>query len=131
MTGLDTNIVVRYVTQDDPVQSALAVRLIRSLSPEEPGFLSLVVMAELCWVLETCYRFTKAELIDVFESLLSSKEIVVERADLVAQAIRRFATGRADFADYLIERCGHIAGCADTLTFDQIAAASAGMRLLK
>jgi predicted nucleic-acid-binding protein len=67
MTGLDTHMVVRYLAKDDPAQSILAVCLMRSFSLEEPGFLSLLVLAELCWALETCYRFSKTELVDVLE----------------------------------------------------------------
>ena len=131
MIGLDTNVVVRYLTKDDPQQTATAVKLIRSLSENEPGFVSLVVIAELNWVLETCYRFEKLELVEVLETLLTSKEVILERREIVSQAVREFASGAADFADYLIERSGHTAGCSHTFTFDQKAASSAGMRLLK
>lgn len=131
MIGLDTNVVVRYLTKDDPRQTAAAVKLIRSLSENEPGFVSLIVLAELHWVLETCYRFNKLELVDVLDTLLTSREVVLERPEIVSQAVRQFASGNADLAYYLIERSGHTAGCSHTFTFDQKAAASAGMRLLK
>lgn len=130
MIGLDTNVVVRYITHDDPGQSAAAVRTMDALSPDSPGFLSLIVIAELVWVLEVSYRFKKNEVEQVLETLLRSKELMVERAEIVWQALRKFSTTRADFADCLIERCGHAAECQHTLTFDQKAAAS-GMRLLK
>ncbi|HKC71042.1 MAG TPA: type II toxin-antitoxin system VapC family toxin, partial [Terriglobales bacterium] len=130
MIGLDTNVLVRYLAKDDPQQTAHAVKLMRSLSENEPGFVSLVVIAELNWVLETCYRFDKLELVDVLDTLLASKEVILERPEIVSQAVRQFASGGADLADYLIERGGHSAGCSHTFTFDQKAAASAGMRLL-
>lgn len=130
MIGLDTNVVVRYITHDDPTQTAAAVRTMDSLSPDSPGFLSLIVIAELVWVLEVSYRFKKSEVEKVLETLLRSKELMIERAEIVWQALRKFSTTRADFADCLIERCGHAAECQHTLTFDQKAAAS-GMRLLK
>ena len=130
MIGLDTNVVVRYITHDDPAQSAAAVRTMDALSPDSPGFLSLIVIAELVWVLEVSYRFKKNEVEQVLETLLRSKELMIERAEIVWQALRKFSTTRADFADCLIERCGHAAECQHTLTFDQKAAAS-GMRLLK
>lgn len=130
MIGLDTNVVVRYITHDDPGQSAAAVRTMDALSPDSPGFLSLIVIAELVWVLEVSYRFKKNEVEQVLETLLRSKELMIERAEIVWQALRKFSTTRADFADCLIERCGHAAECQHTLTFDQKAAAS-GMRLLK
>ena len=81
-------------------------------------------------MLEVCYRFKKSEIEQVLETLLRSKELVIERAEIVSQALRKFSTSHADFADCLIERCGHAAECQHTLTFDQRAAA-AGMRLLK
>jgi predicted nucleic-acid-binding protein len=130
MIGLDTNVVVRYLTQDDATQTVSAVKLMDSLSPDSPGFLSLIVIVELFWVLDTCYLFKKKEIEQVMETLLRSKELVIERAEIVWQALRKFSASRADFADCLIERCGHAAECKHTFTFDQSAAAAAGMRLL-
>lgn len=131
MIGLDTNIIVRYLTHDDPAQTTAAVRVMDSLTSDSPGFLSLIVMAELVWVLEVSYRFKKSEIEQVLETLLRSKELVIERAEIVAQALRKFSAGHADFADCLIERCGHAAECQYTLTFDRNAAGAAGMKLLR
>ena len=131
MIGLDTNVVVRYLTHDDPVQTAAAVRVMDSLSSESPGFLSLVIMVELVWVLEASYRFKKKEIERVLDALLRSKELVVERAEIVSQALRRFSASRADFADCLIERSAHAVECEYIVTFDRNAAAGAGMRLLE
>jgi len=131
MTGLDTNIVVRYLTHDDAAQTTAAVKVIDSLSPDSPGFLSLIVVVELVWVLEVSYRFKKNEIEQVLETLLRSKELVIERAEIVSQALRKFSTSRADFADCLIERCGHAAECQYTVTFDQNAVSGAGMKLLR
>jgi predicted nucleic-acid-binding protein len=129
MIGLDTNILVRYVTQDHAAQSAAAVKIMESLSPESQGFLSLVVVVELVWVLHFSYRLKKHEIEHVVERLLRSKELVVERTEIVFQALRRFRVSRANFADCLIERCSHAAECHYVLTFDKDAA-GAGMRLL-
>jgi predicted nucleic-acid-binding protein len=129
MIGLDTNVVVRYVTRDDPAQTATAAKAMDSLSADSPGFLSLIVIVELVWVLETAYHFKKSQIEQVLEILLRSKELVIERAEIVAQALRKFSAGRADFADCLIERAGHAAECQYTVTFDRNAVA-AGMRLL-
>ena len=131
MIGLDTNVVVRYLTLDDPVQVPAAETLMDSLSADEPGFISIVVVAELAWVLEGSYNFNKASIVRAFEALLQSKEIVIEQTELVSHALRLFAAGNAGLADYLIERSGHTAACSHTFTFDQKAAASTGMRLLK
>jgi len=129
MIGLDTNILVRYLTQDDAVQAAAAAKLVDSLSPESPGFLSLVVVVELVWVLQFSYGLKKQEIENVVDRLLRGKELVIERAEIVSQALRKFHSSRANFADCLIERCGHAAECQYVLTFDKHAAA-AGMKLL-
>jgi predicted nucleic-acid-binding protein len=127
--GLDTNVVVRYLTEDDPAQARVAARMIDSLSKENRGFLSLVVIVELVWVLEDSYNFKKNEIVKVIENLLGSEELIVERAEVVVKALGTFRVNRAGFADCLIERCGDAAECKYTATFDRHAAA-AGMRLL-
>ncbi|WP_010176262.1 PIN domain-containing protein [Pseudomonas sp. PAMC 25886] len=130
MIGLDTNVLVRYVTQDDPVQSPKASRLIESLTPASPGFVSLVSVVELVWVLQSSYQSAKSEVIAVLETLLRTRELTVEHAEVIWQALRRFTSTKADFADCLIERCAHAAGCEYTATFDVNAAKAAGMRRL-
>lgn len=130
MIGLDTNVLVRFLTHDDPAQTATVVKVMKSLSSDSPGFLSLVVVVELVWVLEAFYQFKKEEIEHVLDALLRTKELVIERAEIVEQALRRFCAGKADFADCLIERSGHAAECQHTLTFDRKAAAGAGMKLL-
>jgi len=129
MIGLDTNVVVRYLTHDDSAQAAAVTKLFASLSADDPGFLSLTVIVETVWVLRGSYGLKKGEIADVLEMLLRSKEIIVERADLVVQALRKFRAARADFSDCLIERCGSEAGCEYTVTFDK-RASDAGMKLL-
>ncbi len=131
MIGLDTNILVRYITLDDPIQSPVAVRFVDTLSADEPGFISLVVTAELAWVLDVSYKFKQAAIVRVFESLLQSRELIVEQTEVVSRALRLYATGHANLADCLIERGNSAAGCMQTLTFDQKAARAAGMLLLK
>jgi predicted nucleic-acid-binding protein len=129
MIGLDTNVLVRFIAEDHPAQTAAAARLIESLSSDVPGYLSLVVIAELIWVLQFSYRFDKHEIVKVIERLLRSKELVLEKKETVSQALNRFRSSRGDFADCLIERRGSVAGCEHVFTFDKRAAAS-GMRLL-
>ena len=130
MIGLDTNILVRYVMQDDPKQSAKASRLVESLTPETPGFVPLVALVELVWVLVSCYDLSRDQITDALEALLRAKEIALDRAEQVAQALRVFRGGSADFADCLIERTAAAAGCNKTMTFDAGAAKGAGMTLL-
>ena len=130
MIGLDTNVLVRYIMQDDARQSPKATRLIESLTSEQPGFVPLVATVELVWVLSSSYGLNRAQVVEALDLLLRSKEIVVGRADLVLQAQRRFANGGADFADCLIERIAQAQGCRATMTFDAGAAKAAGMTLV-
>ncbi len=130
MIGLDTNVLVRYVTQDDPVQSPKANELIESLSTFSPGFVSLVSVVELVWVLQSCYQSAKSDVVTVLETLLRTRELTIEHAEVIWQALRRFSANKADFADCLIERCAHAAGCKYTATFDLNAVKSAGMQRL-
>jgi predicted nucleic-acid-binding protein len=129
MIGLDTNVVVRYLTHDDPAQTARAIGLFASLSEDTPGFLSLIALVESVWVLERSYGFTRAEVVHVVEAFLRGREVIVERAELVSQALRTFNATGVNFSDCLIERCGHAADCKYTATFDRRAAA-VGMRLI-
>jgi predicted nucleic-acid-binding protein len=130
MKGLDTNILVRFYAQDDPEQCRRCDEFLQTLAPESPGYVSLVSLIELIWVLRSQYRLNKPGLIKILEQLLDSPELIVENHAAVSQALRRFADGKADFADCLIERSGHAAGCGETVTFDADASRSAGMRLL-
>ena len=131
MIGLDTNVLIRYLAQDDKAQSAAATRLIEKvLTPEAPGFISLVALVETVWVLESCYRCTRQEIAAIIERLLRVRQMRVQNAETTWRAVRLFASGKADFADCLIERIGHAHECAHTLTFDKNAASFAGMKLL-
>jgi predicted nucleic-acid-binding protein len=128
--GLDTNVLVRYIMQDDIVQSALATRLLESLTAETPGFVPLIAVVELAWVLSSAYELDNNQLVTAFEALLRTKEIVVERAETVWKALRVFGNSKADFADCLIERSAAAAGCERTMTFDRGAVKGCGMVLV-
>jgi predicted nucleic-acid-binding protein len=130
MIGLDTNVLVRYMMQDDPRQSALATRLVESLSAQSPGFVPLVSVVELAWVLSSAYELDRNQIVAAFEGLLRTKEIVVERAEVVWHALRAYRSANADFADCLIERSASAAGCDVTMTFDRGAAKACGMTLV-
>ncbi|GAA5056215.1 PIN domain-containing protein [Nocardia callitridis] len=128
MIGLDANVLIRYLTQDDPVQSALANKVIDGLTEDEPGYVTMIVLAEIHWVLRRGYRQDPDLVTDVLLGLLDSTEIVVERADTVRQALRSAAEG-ADFADALVHQLGKEAGCERTFTFDEAPAQSNGRRV--
>ena len=131
MIGLDTNVLVRYFSQDDRAQSALANRTISSLSKATPGFISLIVLCELVWVLEEIYAMKKPKQVEILRTLLESDELTIESKPLAWQAFRRFSEAPVDFSDALIAEIGNDAGCTHTLTFDKAAAKSAGFKLLK
>ena len=131
MTGIDTNVLVRYLAQDDPAQSRQAKKLFESLSIEQPGFISLVVLVELVWVLRSLYKTQALEVSAILEGLLRSKEIRVERTETAWRALREFQTAKADFSDCMISELAAEAGCAHTITFDKKAASLAGFRLLR
>ena len=130
MIGLDTNVLVRYIMQDDPKQSPKANHLIDALSAQQPGFIATVSVIELVWVLSSCYGLNRAQLAQALEAMLRARQFVVEQADQVLRALRVFESGKADFADCLIERAAAAAGCVQTVTFDAAAVKHAGMVLL-
>ncbi|MEK6789621.1 MAG: type II toxin-antitoxin system VapC family toxin [Pseudomonadota bacterium] len=130
MIGLDTNVILRYIMQDDPVQARQATALIESLTADEPGFIPLIVLVEMVWVLFSAYRLNRHQVAQVLEQLAQLKEIRLDSTDLVLKALRIFKAGTADFSDCLIERIAANQGCQKTVTFDIAAAKSAGMVLL-
>jgi predicted nucleic-acid-binding protein len=131
MTGLDTNVLVRYIMQDDARQAPKAAKLVESLTVDEPGFVTVVSVIELGWVLSTSYDLDRGQVAQALELLLRTKTVVVDRADEVMRALRVFKAGSADFADCLIERIAASAGCSKTMTFDAGAARAAGMTLIQ
>ena len=123
MIGLDTNILIRYIVQDDEGQSLAASRLIESRCTEQAtGFVSIVVLVELAWVLTAAYDYGKNLIVAVISQILRTTEFTVEEGDVVRQALREFETGNADFADCLIAYRNHSTGCTTTHTFDRKAA---------
>jgi predicted nucleic-acid-binding protein len=129
MIGLDANVLVRYLTQDDPVQSAKATELIeRRLTRRDPGFISIVAMAEAVWVLERAYRLGDAEIATTIERTLQADSLVVENEQEVFTAMIALKEGRGSFADALIGALGARAGCSATVTFDQKALRLPGFR---
>ena len=131
MIGLDTNILVRYFTQDDPVQSYKAIVLIEQrLTEQSPGFVSIVTLAETVWVLERFYRLKKQEIAIVIERILGADALLVEHEAEVATALTAVWEGRGSFADALVGAIDAQAGCSRTVTFDRKALRLPGFELL-
>jgi predicted nucleic-acid-binding protein len=131
MIGLDTNVLVRYIMQDDAKQSALANKLIEGLTEDSPGYISLLAIVEMVWVLESAYGLRRQQVTEALRNLLSVNVFKVDRVAVVASALRTYADGTADVADCLIERSSALAGCRCTMTFDRAAAKTGGMVLIK
>ena len=131
MIGVDTSVLVRYLTQDEPRQSAAAVLLIeRRLRNDRPGFVSTVVLAELCWVLRSLYAVTTDELADTLETLLAVPSFRFEGREAALRALDRIRARGGEYPDALIHEVASEAGCAHTYTFDRRAARTSGMSLL-
>ncbi|WP_370617308.1 PIN domain-containing protein [Mumia sp. Pv 4-285] len=121
--------VIRYAVRDDERQTARADAVIDRLTSDDPGYLSLVVLAETWWVLDRAYSVPRARRLKFFEALLDSQELRTENPDLVRSALRRTRAG-ADFADALVVEAGIDVGCTRVMTFDKRAARHAGMTLI-
>jgi predicted nucleic-acid-binding protein len=130
MIGLDTNVLIRYLTQDHEAQARKATLLIEmELSQESPGVITLVCLAEVVWVLESCYHQEKSAVEGVLRGLLSARQLVVEQAAVAWRALMKFSHGAADFSDSLIMASAEHHGCIRVMTFDR-KARSIGMSLL-
>ncbi len=124
MIGLDTNVLVRYLVQDEPHQARLATRLIENCNADNPGYVCLPVLIELVWVLGGAYGYTRRDIVEVLRELLTVAELRVEQPDQAHQALDAYAPGAADFADYLLGALNAAQGCKTTYTFDKRAAKS-------
>ncbi|MCB9543689.1 MAG: type II toxin-antitoxin system VapC family toxin [Myxococcales bacterium] len=120
MIGLDTNVLVRYLADDDPEQSGRAAALIEGAADRgEALYLSGVVLCEVVWVLRGPYKRGREEIAGALDLVLRSAAFVIEDLDLTRRAWERYAAGGADFADYLIAEKSLSAGCDRVATFDR------------
>jgi predicted nucleic-acid-binding protein len=132
LIGLDTNVLVRYIVQDDAEQARRAAIFIENEMPKTlPGLISLAVMMELTWVLSRAYGYAKRDIANVLEQLLVTDGFEVETSDIAWAALRAFREGSADFSDYCICIRNRQAGAAHTVTFDRRAAEHEYFVLLK
>jgi predicted nucleic-acid-binding protein len=130
MIGLDTNILVRYLTQDDPIQSSKATEVIeRRLTEENPGFVSIVAMVETVWVLDHAYELAAHEIAAAVERILQTDVLVVENEQEVFTAMIAVKEEQGSFADAVIAALGTKAKCSRTLTFDHKALRLPGFEL--
>ena len=131
MIGIDTNVIVRYIVQDDPKQAKAATKLIeQSCSPDNPGFINQIVMCEIVWVLKRNYKLDKASICQVIEQIIRTDRIVIEDIQLVWKALETFKETKADFADCLLGQRNLQAGCRYTATLDDAASVTTGYKHL-
>ena len=129
MIGLDTNILVRFLAEDDPIQSPKAAQIIGRLTEEVPGFVSVVVMAETAWVLERVYGLKSHEIAKAIERMLQTGVLNIECEQAVFAAMIVLKSGLGSFTDALIGELGARAGCTHTITFDRKACRLPGFEL--
>jgi predicted nucleic-acid-binding protein len=117
---LDTNVLVRFLVEDDEQQTAAASRLIeRAAESARPLFVPQIVLCELVWVLSYAYRRRREEIVEVLQQLRRAAQLVIEVPDQVQRAIESYAAGAGDFADYLIAERAVAHGCTTVATFDR------------
>jgi predicted nucleic-acid-binding protein len=120
MIALDTNVLVRFIVDDDKAQAARAARLIdRATEREETVFVSDIVLCEFVWVLSVSYRVARAEIASTLGRLVQAKQLAFTDTERVRRATDAYAKGRGDFADYLIREHARDAGCTAVATFDR------------
>jgi predicted nucleic-acid-binding protein len=131
MIGLDTNVVLRYLLQDDLDQSALVNRIFeRRISASDPGFINLAVVLEIVWVLRSVFKQTPAQIAGCLEALLTTESVAIQNEQQVFAAVFAMRRGTAEFEDALIGALNAHAGCAHTLTFDRRAARLPGSKAI-
>lgn len=131
MTGLDTNVLVRYLTRDDPAQYARAAAFIdAAVEGGERFVVNVVVLCELVWVLESVYEYSREEIGNALERILTTAQFDIERLDEARQALGDFRRTKADFSDALVGRINHASGAGHTVTFDRSLKGNDAFRLL-
>lgn len=131
MIAIDTNVLVRFLTQDDPEQGAIARRFLAGLTVDHPGFVAREVLVELVWVLERAYGCSRAEIASALEGLLAAAELEVEASDDVGAVLHVYRDQGFGFADLMIAAAGRRVGAESLVTFDRKAARLPGVELLE
>jgi len=128
--GLDTNVLIRHLVQDEAAQALLAGRFIAECSREDPGFINRIVLCETVWVLESAYGYSREDIAGVLERVIRTQQFQIENLQSAWTALRMYRSGGADFADCLLGQTNLEAGCSETVTLDTKAAKAGGLRLL-
>ena len=119
MIGIDTNVIIRYIVQDDLEQAKAATKLIeQSCSTDNPGFINHIVLCEIVWVLRRNYKLDKQSICQVIEQIMRTDRLLIEDIQLVWKALDTFKETKADFADCLSSQRNLQVGCRYTATLD-------------
>jgi predicted nucleic-acid-binding protein len=131
MLGLDTNILVRYIVQDDPVQSPLVSRFLKQKCTEgSPCYISHIVLCELVWVLESAYGYKRQQVSETLKLILETRQFSVEEPESALSALKIYRLGKADFSDSLLGETNQLHGCETTITLDRKASETDTFQLL-
>ena len=121
MIALDTNVLVRYLVEDDENETALAARLIdRSIVRGERLFVSDIVVCETVWVLSFSYKTARSEIVNVLRNLFRARHLEFAAVDQLVRALEDYSAGKGDFADYLIRQHAQAFECESVATFDAV-----------
>lgn len=128
MVALDTNILVRYIMQDDATQAQQATKAIEALTADKQAFISCIVLCEVNWVLRSAYNISKEECLSTLNKIITVAAFDIEHIDCCLHALKAWQKGNADFSDYLIQAIAESKGYAITLSFDKKALKSEGFQ---
>jgi len=119
--ALDTNVLVRFLVEDDEAQSRAATAVIvRASRADEPLFVPAIVLCEVAWVLSSSYDVPKADIIALFRKLLHARQLTFPASDVLTRALEKYAAGKGEFADYVIREEAFAGGCKSVATFDKV-----------
>jgi predicted nucleic-acid-binding protein len=120
MIGIDTNVLVRYIIQDDPKQSKEATNFIEKKCSEDSSlFISAIILCELVWVLESAYGYQREAIAQVLEQILKTRQFRLDEPEILWQSLHGYRNEGADFSDNYIAHLNKQRDCEYTITFDK------------
>ena len=130
MIALDTNVLVRFLAQDDDAQFQVAAGLIEGCTRDAPGYVCREVMIELVWVLERAYKYSREDIAEALLSIVTASQLLVENAQDIASVVNLYRDEGYDFADLMIRQSAQRSENRILKTFDQKLAKLDGVELL-
>jgi predicted nucleic-acid-binding protein len=124
MIGIDTNVLVRFLVDDNESQCKRARGFLTDRTIDDPAYVSAVAIAQTVWVLRRSFEFPMPAILEALRALLAADSLLIEHAEELDALINADSPPKSDLADYLIAWSGAAAGCRKTVTFDLKAARS-------